>query len=267
MDPPVQDGASSNVATALPRSPEGTEIASDLEDNDTCSELSEDERDLFGVVPELLTVGALEHLVDLGLWSSASLIGSLIVSTPGAAAPVRALELYSAALLAEQQYARSAAVCELMLHRDEVRDEVRQTGSANTSSFHSTDGNAAAGPRRVQGRGSYRSAVQLRRAQCCVAMGDPASGMAGLEAVPEEERGAAASMALGNLYRRAGLDAAAVRCFRSVLESAPSALDAARQLLELKVATADELCRSCWMPKMMRLGARTRVQAAQAALE
>ena len=165
--------------------------------------------------PQVLSLESLADCVSAGLWSSSSILGSLILSADGSAVQTDVLELYSAALQAEQQYSRSATVCEQLLCRDEVTARSTET-------------------RLPHGCASYRDcSAQLRLAQCNLAMGENAAAMAALEAVALERRSAAAHMALGVLYRDAGLENAAIASFKETLARHPGALDALRHLLEL----------------------------------
>ena len=181
-------------------------------------EHSGDETD--GGPPQVLGLACLADCVAAGLWSSASILGSLIVSADGPAVETHVLELLSAALQADQQYSRSAAICEQLLCRAEVTARVPDRWAFE--------------PRLPAGNPNYRDcSAQLRLAQCNLAMGDAPAAMAALEAVPLDRRSGAAHMALGVLYRDLGLEDAAIDSFKETLYRHPGALDALRHLLEL----------------------------------
>ncbi|KAF4514154.1 UNVERIFIED_CONTAM: hypothetical protein B566_EDAN019255 [Ephemera danica] len=72
--------------------------------------------------------------------------------------------------------------------------------------------------------------------ECRVSLQDGAGAIAALESVPAKQRSARINMALGHLYRSAGLERSAITAYKEVLRETPVALEAAEALLSLGVS-------------------------------
>lgn len=70
---------------------------------------------------------------------------------------------------------------------------------------------------------------------CCIKMKQPQNAIDVLQSIAARTRTPKINMALGNLYKEAGLERSAVTCYKEVLRESPLAIEASENLLKLGV--------------------------------
>ena len=133
----------------------------------------------------------MKHLLAEELWSSAEILGSLLLSSSRGE---QGLELYGDALFGKGEYKRAQAYYRQAIQRRRVAQGARRGGYGASSAAED----------------EAEARLKFREARCCVALDEVGAAINTLEAIPAQWRGARAHVTLGRLYKNTGLKRNAV---------------------------------------------------------
>ena len=156
----------------------------------------------------------MKHLLAEELWSSAEILGSLLLSSSRGE---QGLELYGDALFGKGEYKRAQAYYRQAIQRRRVAQGARRGGYGASSAAED----------------EAEARLKFREARCCVALDEVGAAINTLEAIPAQWRGARAHVTLGRLYKNTGLKRNAIASFEAALAANPLCLEAVEPLAQL----------------------------------
>ncbi|GLT99189.1 hypothetical protein SLE2022_166420 [Rubroshorea leprosula] len=179
-------------------------------------------------------------LLENGLYSSAQMLGSFLVSSSSVNAETSPhlkaenLILLGDALFREREYCRAIHTYKQALQYYKIIPKQNSTSRSSLSSS-----NRSSSPNSFNISAINENEVKFKIASCHFALGETKAALVEMEGIPSKARNLQMSLLMAKLYRNSKHNRSAVACYRECLRQCPYVIEAITALAELGATAKD----------------------------